>query len=260
MFRDSQVADSFRGHPFTGIADGAIDVDVDQRRIHERAHTQGQRIKLISQQFAHQVAFGDDSHELLGFHDEQRPDVFVRHALRRLEGRFVAADGFDGSFHQDTQRAVDIGERLHRPAVCIDEVPHQIAYRDDSEHIRAFGHHEVPHVFTLHQMTGIDHRTSRRDRDERTAHDVRHAGSRGNAARRQYLGDEIGFGDDSRNPAIVVRTIEAFDQHRTDASRPHLGGDGHDGGILRDDLQLAVHIVADVLARYGRHKSSFSST
>ena len=67
-------------------------------------------------------------------------------------------------------------------------------------------------------------------------------------------------GDDARNPAIVMRAIEGFDQDRADAVRSHSCGDGHDGGVLRNHFQLAVHIVTDMLTRCGRHTRSFAST
>ena len=86
-------------------------------------------------------------HQFIGFDHEQRPDVFLRHPFCRGQGGFFAADGFDGSFHEDAARTIDIGQRLYRTAVGIDEVSHEIADRDHAEHVRPLGHDQVPHVW-----------------------------------------------------------------------------------------------------------------
>ena len=118
VFSHRQVANAFGRHPFTGVADGAIDIDVEQGRVHEGAHSHRLRIELVGEQLPHQVAFGDDAHQFVGFDHEQRPDVFVGHALCGGHGGFFAAadvlfgdDALDGGSDVDGGAAVQGGGR-----------------------------------------------------------------------------------------------------------------------------------------------------
>ncbi len=110
----------------------------------------------------------------------------------------------------------------------------------------------------FHEMAGVDHQPVRRDREEGMAHDLaRRRGSCG-ASFREHLGDHVSFGNDPGDATLPLFPIERFDEDGSDPSLPHARGSGEGGGVLRDDFQLAMHVISDERLRSFGHGGSLN--